>query len=92
MKRSVTSSLLAAAAVAVMAMSSAAYGVVASCVTRASRWLFEPLPLLYMPESKQAAEPMQKVPLVRAVAFRLRRLVRRERIEVQPGYRRCPAI
>lgn len=42
--------------------------------------------------AKTAAEPLPKLQLVRAVAYRLARIVRSEPIEVQPGYRLCPSI
>ena len=84
-------------AVAVAALASAAHFVrdagefCIAAVTRGARWLFgfdTPVAMV----GAASAEPEPKVQLVQAAAFRLGRLIRRERVEAQPTYRRCPSV
>ena len=71
----------------------AAFAVVGAAVayaSRAVRWLFDANPF-----TPQSPEPVRRdlpaVELVRASAFKLS-LIKRDIMEMRPGYRRCPSI
>jgi len=87
-------SLLAAAVAAMASVAAFARDATDYCitaVTRGARWLFgfdSPVSVVGV----AASEPETLVQMVRAVAFRLGRLIRRERVEAQPTYRRCPSV
>lgn len=87
-------SLLAAAVAAMASVAALARDVADHCIaaiTRGARWLFgfdSPVAVVAVASSKP--EPL--VQMVRAVAYRLGRLVRREPVEAQPAYRRCPSV
>ena len=97
MMRSKTFRLAASLMLGALALASAAVDVVATYAWAAARWLFEPLTSkrIDLQSEPKMAEPKMaepKVTLVRAAGFQLRRLARRERVDVQPSYRLCPSI